>query len=138
MEEKTGRKSAGGVVWQNRRVLLIRTSTRAGRTVWTLPKGRMEEDEELPDTALREVREETGYLCDLVRPLRETSYQFQVDGVLIDKTVHWFLMRPDARVGTFDRREVDEARWVPFREAVAKLSYHSDQDLLIDTERVLE
>lgn len=137
MRKARTQESAGGVVWEDRRILLIRTRTRSGRSVWTLPKGRVEEGESYRDTALREVREETGYVCDLLNPLPQTSYQFWVENTRIDKTVHWFLMRPGKKVGSHDRREVDEARWVPLREAFSKLSYRSDQDLLAEAERLV-
>ena len=53
-------ESAGGVVIDHDRVLLIRTRTRRGQSVWTFPKGRIRRGEQFWETALREIREETG------------------------------------------------------------------------------
>ena len=69
-------RAAGGIVCR---------STRSGETEiavihrpayddWTLPKGKIEPDESPEECALREVREETGLRCELVRPLGCTAY----------------------------------------------------------------
>src|SRR3989304_3266778 len=130
--------SAGGlVVDPEGRVLMIRARDLRERPVWTLPEGTLGPGEtpagaaprggrggrggplpkgtrapgETPaDAALREVREETGGRCGLVRELETVSYWFQRDGRRVRKTVHWFLMRPVAKVGEHDH-EGDEVRW---------------------------
>ncbi len=122
--------SAGGLVMERGRVLLIRTRTMRGKSVWTLPKGRIEPGEEALEAALREVREETGYSCRLKRRLPTTTYRFRRDTVRIHKTVEWYLLEPVRKAGRHDPREVDEVRWVPVREAFSKLSYQSDRTLL--------
>ena len=59
--------SAGGLVLDDDgRVLLIRARDLRGQPVWTLPKGALVSGETSADAALREVREETGYRCELV------------------------------------------------------------------------
>lgn len=126
--------SAGGVVIDRGRVLMIRTRTLRGRTVWTFPKGRLEKGEAQWEAALREVQEETGYLCRLKGRLNETSFWFRRDTLRVHKTVQWFLLEPLRRAGPPDPREVDEVRWVPVREAYAKLSYTSDRKLLAGVE----
>src|SRR3989442_12485421 len=87
--------SAGGLVVDERgRVLLIRARDLRNQPVWTLPKGTLGPGESSADAALREVREETGYRCEVVRELDTATYWFQRDGQRIRKTVRWFLMRP--------------------------------------------
>ena len=62
--------SAGGLVLDEEgRVLLIRARDLRGQPVWTLPKGALASGETSAGAALREVREETGYRCELVREL---------------------------------------------------------------------
>lgn len=132
--------SAGGIVADGGRVLMIRTRTLRGRTVWTFPKGRLEKGERHWEAALREVHEETGYLCRLKSRLGPTSFWFRRDATRVRKTVQWFLLEPLRRAGPPDPREVDEVRWVPVREAYAKLSYASDRRLLagVEEEGLLE
>ena len=110
-------------------VLLIRARDLRDRPVWTLPKGALNPGETSADAALREVREETGYRCEVVRELEAVTYWFQRDGQRIRKTVRWFLMRPLEKVGDHDH-EVDEVAWAEPEEARARLRYDSDRRLL--------
>jgi ADP-ribose pyrophosphatase YjhB (NUDIX family) len=122
--------SAGGVVVDDgRRVLLIRARDLRNRSVWTLPKGAPAAGESSVDTAMREVREETGYRCEIVRELEPVTYWFQRDGRRIKKTVRWYLMRPLAKEGEHDH-EVEEVGWVEREEALTRLRYESDRRLL--------
>jgi len=122
--------SAGGLVLdERRRVLLIRARDLRGQPVWTLPKGALAPGETSAEAALREVREETGYRCELERELAPVTYWFRRDGRQIKKTVRWFLMRPLEKVGDHDH-EVDEVLWTDKDDALARLRYDSDRRLV--------
>jgi ADP-ribose pyrophosphatase YjhB (NUDIX family) len=122
--------SAGGLVLdEDGNVLLIRARDLRNRPVWTLPKGALTTGETTEDAALREVREETGYRCEVVRELEAFTYWFQREGRRIRKTVHWYLMRPIEKEGEHDH-EVDEVRWTRPEEADTLLRYESDRRLL--------
>ncbi|HUF93473.1 MAG TPA: NUDIX hydrolase, partial [Candidatus Limnocylindria bacterium] len=125
--------SAGGlVVDDDGRILLIRARDLRNQPVWTLPKGTLQAGETSADAALREVREETGYECEVVRELEAVTYWFQRDGQRIRKTVRWYLMRPVEKVGDHDH-EVDEVEWADRAEARSRLRYASDLRLVTDT-----
>jgi 8-oxo-dGTP pyrophosphatase MutT (NUDIX family) len=122
--------SAGGLVFDDvGRVLLIRTRDLRNQPVWTLPKGALNPGETSADAALREVQEETGYQCELVRELTSVTYWFQRGGRRIRKTVRWYLMRPLVKVGEHDH-EVDEVLWTDQADAQSRLRYDSDRRLL--------
>ncbi len=122
--------SAGGLVVDERhRVLLIRARDLRERPVWTLPKGTITPGESSEEAALREVREETGWRCEVVRQLEEVTYWFQRDGQRIKKSVRWFLMWPIEKVGEHDH-EVDEVAWMERTEALGRLRYESDRRLV--------
>jgi 8-oxo-dGTP pyrophosphatase MutT (NUDIX family) len=121
--------SAGGVVLREGQALLIRTRDLSGRTVWTFPKGKLDEKETSPQAAIREVEEETGWRCRIEAELPRSQYWFQREGRRVKKTVRWFRMVPVEQVGRPDE-EVDEAAWVPVREAMVRLTYDSDRELL--------
>jgi 8-oxo-dGTP pyrophosphatase MutT (NUDIX family) len=122
--------SAGGLVIDERgSVLLIRARDLRNQPVWTLPKGTLMSGESSVDAALREVREETGYRCEVVRQLDSVTYWFQRSGERIKKNVVWYLMRPLEKVGEHDH-EVDEVMWADRAEAEARLRYDSDRRLV--------
>lgn len=122
--------SAGGlVVDEAGRILLIRARDLRNQPVWTLPKGALNPGESSADAAVREVREETGWRCEVVRELTAVTYWFQRSGQRIRKTVRWYLMRPLAKVGEHDH-EVDEVLWADRADAQARLRYDSDRRLL--------
>lgn len=88
--------SAGGVVLKGDPPEVLVVSLRGGRVV-TLPKGQVEPGERYPETAVREVREETGVEASVLAPLGRVRYYFTVhepEGpVTVSKEVHYFLMR---------------------------------------------
>ena len=114
------------------RVLLIRARDLRNRPVWTLPKGTLMKGETSTDAALREVREETGWRCEVVRELETVTYWFQRAGGRIRKSVRWYLMRPLEKEGEHDH-EVDEVAWADRDEALTRLRYDSDRRLLTTT-----
>ena len=121
--------SGGLVIDEGGLVLLIRARDLRNRPVWTLPKGTLNAGESSAEAALREVREETGYRCEVVRDLEPVTYWFQREGRRIKKTVRWFLMRPLEKVGEHDH-EVDEVAWASRAEALDRLRYDSDRRLV--------
>jgi 8-oxo-dGTP diphosphatase len=93
---------------------------------WTLPKGKARVGETDEECALREVREETGLECELVRELPTARYR---DSKGRRKTVRYWEMRP--LVGDLDPRdEVDEARWVPLEAAPSALTHAREREIL--------
>ena len=121
--------SAGGIVLREQTVLIVGVKDGKGRTVWTFPKGRLNEGERSSDAALREVEEETGWRCRITGRLAESHYWFHRDGRRVKKTVQWFSMSPLSETGAPDG-EVDEIRWVRIPDALIQLNYASDRELL--------
>ena len=121
--------SAGGVVY--RRVNGNIEAVLCGRSEplrWSLPKGTPDKGETLEETALREVREETGLDVAIEAPIGNIHYWFVTphDRVHCNKTVHFYLMAHKG--GSTDRHdpEFDEVRWFPSSEAVKTLAYANE------------
>lgn len=121
-------EAAGGVVWRRSaegglEVLLVH---RPRYDDWTVPKGKLETDEDHAGAALREVAEETGLRCALGPELTSTSYR---DRRGRPKRVRYWAMVPVG--GRFEpTREVDEVRWLPIDTARARLTYSRDLPVL--------
>lgn len=94
---------------------------------WTLPKGKVDPGESDEEAALREVREETGYDCDIIAVLAETTHETGQG----TKTVAWYVMRPVPEgSGTLPDDEIDEVRWLSPEEAMALVDYENDRRLI--------
>ena len=116
-------EAAGGVVVRDRAVLVVH---RPEYDDWTLPKGKLDPGEGFEEAALREVEEETGLRCSLVRELASTNYS---DNKGRPKIVRYWEM--GVLGGSFEpNSEVDEVRWVSPAEAVELLTYERDAEVL--------
>lgn len=133
--------SAGGVIYRRRageiEIALIRVRNR-----WGLPKGHVEKGESINDTAVREVREETGLEGRVSKKLGDIGYSYRDrrtagEPVRIYKRVHFYLMRYlKGDVGDHDH-EVDEARWFPIDEAIRNLKYPTERKMVYRALNVL-
>src|SRR6266550_6807249 len=125
---RTSVQAAGGVPMRRRddgavEVLLVH---RPRYLDWTFPKGKVRDGERDEDAALRELREETGLVCELGRELAGTQYK---DTKLRDKTVRYWVMENCS--GSFESNdEVDRIEWLTLDEAAGRLSHRRDLDVL--------
>jgi 8-oxo-dGTP diphosphatase len=116
-------RAAGGLVVRDGKVLLVH---RPKYDDWSFPKGKCDDGESDESCALREVEEETGFRCELLEEIGETSY---IDGKGRPKVVRYWLMR--ALDGGFaPHGEVDEIRWETPEHAAGTLSWSRDLVLL--------
>jgi 8-oxo-dGTP pyrophosphatase MutT (NUDIX family) len=120
--------SYGGVVVRGDEVLVI---TPAGRPqVATLPKGGPQSGERPEDTALREVREETGVDARLVERLGEVRYRYRRGGVRVFKSVGFYLCDYVSGDTADHDHEVDDARWMPLERARTELTYPGEREMI--------
>jgi 8-oxo-dGTP pyrophosphatase MutT (NUDIX family) len=92
---------------------------------WTLPKGKLEPEEDDETAAVLEVEEETGHAGTIEHDLGTIGYEVEAG----TKTVRYFLMAAGAGGGPL-AQDVDEVRWVQIDEAAALVSYDRDRDVL--------
>ncbi len=129
------RISSGGVVFRPagaaHEVALIRVARSDGHA-WALPKGWVEKGEDLEQTAVREVREETGLDARILRKLGEITYEFysKADRSRVLKTVHLFLLECLGGDTADHDDEVEEVRWFSLGEAVRTLTYKNEREML--------
>jgi 8-oxo-dGTP pyrophosphatase MutT (NUDIX family) len=111
-----GLTHAGGVVFRERGLgereyLLVEPSKTAGE--WVLPKGKIEGDEDIRETAIREVHEETGVWAKIVRPEHLADSSYIADQATV--SVRFFLMEPVARGFPSDRWR--QHSWLTLKDA---------------------
>ena len=109
-------KAGGGLVYnKNGEVLFI---FRNGK--WDLPKGGTDKGEEIEDTAMREVEEETGVNgLSISKKLQKTYHIFKRNGVYKLKITHWFEMQ-----STYDGIPVGQAE-----EGIEKVEWKNPQQI---------
>ena len=115
------------------------------KQVFALPKGLVDAGEKPEETAVREVREETGITATVLAKLTDIKYMYVRswgDQQRVFKIVSFYLLRyesgeigdiaPDMRV------EVKQALWIPLEGAERKLTYRGEKDVVRLAQKYLE
>lgn len=128
--------SAGGVVYkidpstnsgQNLYILLGQHSAHHG---WVFPKGLIGDKiktESKEQTAIREVKEETGIDAKIIEALTPVVYWYNFEEEKRKKTVYYFIMK--AVGGNIKEHdwEMENVKWVELEEVEKTLTYSSDK-----------
>lgn len=131
--------SAGAIIYREnrdrRQYLLLKS--RPGD--WEFPKGGVEGDEELQQTAIREVKEEAGIdRFRLVDGFREDyDYVFQANGKTIYKTVHLFIAKaydPDVELS----QEHRDLQWRDYEEALNTITQDGPREVFEDAHEFID
>ena len=117
-------KSCGAVIFQRQGEILTYLVLHSVLGHWTLCKGHVEGSETEHETALREIREETGLSVKFVEPFREVITYFPAPNVT--KDVVFFLAEAEAGSPVCQPEEVSEIRFLPFLMAFDLLTHSSD------------
>ncbi len=120
-------QAAGGLIVRRQSgALQIVVVHRPVHLDWSFPKGKLEPGETFEMAALREVREETGMTCRLLRFIGHTEY---LDRKGRPKAVAYWVMAAESGFFT-PNEEVDELRWLSAEAASRALSYPRDRELV--------
>ena len=105
---------------------------------WGFPKGHLEGKETAEQAALRETQEEVGITPKLIPGfIKRTSYMFSLHRGLIFKRVIYFLAEaPNDTVQLSD--EIKSYIWLPFEEALKKISFRNLKKIFSSAERFLQ
>ena len=131
MDIKLHTPSAGGVIIKDNKVLLIYSPS---RNSYAFPKGTIDEGETKDVTAVREVKEETGYNVEILDFLGDYTFDFDwKDGNRYRKTVTYYLMKltdnEDPKSNLQDGEDFVN-KWTPLEDAHALLTFDDSKDIL--------
>ena len=129
-------KSCGGIIFyktkQNTKILLVKNNN--GR-YWSFPKGHIEDGETEQETAIREIKEETGLDVTLVNNFREIS-EYCPFGK-IRKRVVFFLARAFTDNVKIQEEEIDSYIWVDLQQARKMCTYDNDLRIIEKAETTI-
>jgi 8-oxo-dGTP pyrophosphatase MutT (NUDIX family) len=132
--------SAGGVVYRRTGdsvEVLIGKDSYYHR--WSLPKGWVDKGETHEQAAIREVREEVGVQARVVQRLGEPEkYVYNLHGVRVFKTVHYFLLEYESGSEQNHDSEMEEVRWLSIDEAIEIVAYKGVKDMLRQARTLLD
>jgi bis(5'-nucleosidyl)-tetraphosphatase len=123
-------KSCGAIIFENKqkdsKVLVIQQKD--GH--WCFPKGHVKSKETEPETAIREILEETGLEVVLDTKFRHiTSYPI---GEGIEKENVYFIAYEKGGKEKIQTSELNDMFWVKPIEALGCITFDNDADILID------
>ncbi|MBI2765663.1 MAG: NUDIX hydrolase [Chloroflexi bacterium] len=130
--------SAGGIVWRKAADGGLEVVVCGRQRLWGLPKGTPDAGEAIEQTALREVREETGLEVALGPKIGSIEYWFTSGGTRFHKFVHHWLMTPTGGDVADHDHEFDAVEWMPLERARRLLSYQNERRMLDDAVRLLD
>ncbi|MFA5827687.1 MAG: NUDIX domain-containing protein [Candidatus Paceibacterota bacterium] len=120
---------------ENKFLILLQTDGH-----WSFPKGNEREGETARETALRELKEETGIIDIEFTELPNiiNGYSFERNGEEYDKTVELFVAFAKNDKVVIQESEVLNYKWATYQEALDTLSFESTKNVLKTTQKYLE
>ena len=123
--------SCGGVVIFRGKILVLYKNIKNKYEGWVLPKGTVELGEEYKETALREVREESGVIASVIKYIGKSQYTFTTPEDIVEKDVHWYLMMADSYYSKPQREEYFlDSGYYKFIEAYHLLRFSNEKQIV--------
>jgi 8-oxo-dGTP diphosphatase len=102
---------AGVLIKENNKFLLVQEKAKRAFGLWNIPSGKVDEEETVITTAIREAKEETGYTIVLEKELVIIKEPF-----IDTKELHIFLGKIDGGLLHIPKEEILDARWFSYHE----------------------
>jgi 8-oxo-dGTP diphosphatase len=122
--------SAGGIVYKKEEgKTFILLGQHSGHKGWVFPKGLIgdhKKREGKEETAVREVKEETGVEAEIEKQITPVKYWYVWEGEKRKKTVYYFLMKETGGNINDHDWEMSDVKWVGVEEVEKTLTYPSN------------
>ena len=123
--------SFGGVVIYRGKILVLYKRYKNKYEGWVLPKGTVEMGETHEETAIREVKEESGADAVIRRYLGATHYNFSTSREMVNKEVLWYLMSSESYYSKPQREEYfEDSGYYKYNEAFHLLRFPNEKQIL--------
>ena len=123
--------SCGGVVIYRGKILVLYKRQKNKYEGWVLPKGTVEMGETHEETAIREVKEESGADAVIRRYVGTTHYNFSTSREIVNKEVLWYLMSSESYYSKPQREEYfEDSGYYKYNEAFHLLRFPNEKQIL--------
>ena len=123
--------SCGGVVIYRGKILVLYKRYKNKYEGWVLPKGTVEMGETHEETAIREVKEESGADAVIRRYVGTTHYNFSTSMEIVNKEVLWYLMSSESYYSKPQREEYfEDSGYYKYNEAFHLLRFPNEKQIL--------
>jgi 8-oxo-dGTP pyrophosphatase MutT (NUDIX family) len=109
-----------------------------GRVFFEIPAGKLDSPDEDPkDAAVRELKEETNAEVEIIPGFRREMEYVISSKKNVSKEVIYFLGKCTYDHIIPQRKEISEARFVPYREAAEMITFEDSRRILEDAEDMI-
>ncbi len=129
--------SAGGIVYKKSPSLQILVCQHSQHHGWVFPKGLINKKEKKEETAVREVKEETGIEAEIKKALTPSTYWYVWEGEKVKKTVYFFIMKfvgGDTKDHDF---EMEKVEWIDYNDVSKRLTFDSDKKVWEEAKKLI-
>ena len=129
-------KSCGGIILRKQNGVTETLLVKHNKGHWAFAKGHVEGNETEEETALREIKEETGLNVKLDTKFRTTVRYSPREGV--EKEVVYFIAYKTEGNETPQLEEIEQLEWLNLEEAKEQVTYDRDREILLKVQEYLK
>ena len=126
MKKYTGKTSTAIIPYPDNKILLIKRNTIPFKGYWALPGGRMDSGENIEQTIVREVKEETGLNVTIVSKVGEYIEKGIKDDVEYEYYPTCFMVKPVGGEIKKQDSEIQEIKLFSLSELPKPLAFEHD------------
>lgn len=96
---------------------------------FSFPKGKIENNEELIETAKREIKEETNLSVEFIDNFQEIN-SYSPESLIFKKVTYFLAENKSNQKVKIQEEEIEEFKWVSYENAINEITYDTDKEIL--------